>query len=335
MQTFLSFISEAAIKSKGIDAERHASQYITPYLPGNEKHAPGTHEVLRDHEGLSAGDKVTIHGHEVDDNGVHHAIVSKVGSRKKIRIPVNKLNKPIKAKNRGLENEGNLVGHLNKHGLMEGGGAGFTSGNDFHLVDKRGGKKKKIRGTQGQQGEIEGEHKSDIKTTAFGQITMERHPKTGKWRISDETRAKHPELAAQVESKTFVGLDGKKRKLIDHMNHSQPVGYQPKKGNTRANNEFSEEGDLSPAHAYMRDHGVDVLHIDSHGTFAAGHSETTDRQKLGLPKMEGTSRLRVRQKTSDPNKRTIQVEIRSLKKSTIHIGTDEGAEEMKKRLGHS
>jgi hypothetical protein len=333
MKTFFTFIEEQAapIKSRGISAERHTKQYITPYLPGGAKHAEGTHTIASDHGEFKSGDKVTIHGHEVVD-GVHHAVVSKVGSNTKTKIPTNKLIKPTTRKNKGLAQEASLVTHLNSHGLMHGEGAGSTAGNDFHLVDKRGKKHSKISGSEGintsSESGIHGEHKSDIKTTAFGQITLSRHPKTGKWQIDDKARAKRPEYAAHVEKATIT-VNGKKKKILDHLNETEPHGTTNKSGF-----HSDETKDLEPAHSYMRDHHVDVVHIDSHGTFNAGHSSTTDRHKTGLPNMEGNGRFRVRQKTDNPNKRTVQFEIRKLNKSNVNIGTSEGASEMKKRLGH-
>lgn len=339
MLTFKSFLSEATLRASGADATRHSEKYIKPFLPGGSQHAEGTHTIASDHASLSAGDSVTLHGHEVDEKGVHHAIVSKIGSKEKIKIPTNKLNKPIKSNNKGLKQEGELVNHLNKHGLMTGGGAGSTAGNDFHLIDKRGTKDKKISGSEGintkTESGIHGEHKSDIKSTAFGQITLERHPKTGKWQIPEESRKKRPEYAKHVEAATVTHTDGKTRSLLDHMNHVQPPEYKPSEGNRLATNVHSNPTDLAPAHAYMRDHHVDMVHIDSHGTFRAGLSEHKDIHNLGLSPMEGAGRMRVRQKTSNPNKRTVQFSITKLNKSDTHIGTDEGAKAIADRLGHN
>jgi hypothetical protein len=50
--------------------------------------------------------------------------------------------------------------------------------------------------------------------------------------------------------------------------------------------------------------------------------------------MEGQGRFRVRQKTDNPNKRTVQFGITKLDKSDINIGTDEGAKRIAKKLGH-
>jgi hypothetical protein len=328
MLSFKEYISEVAILAKGQSAERHAKQYVTPYLPGGSKHGAGTHEVASSVGHLNPGDKVTLHGHSVE-NGVHHVTVSGGNSNNKIKIPVNKLHKPTTRKNRGLAQEGAIAAKLSKSGLMEGGGAGFTGGNDFHLIDKRKKTPKKIRGTEGHTvSQVTGEHKSDIATTAFGQLTVSRHPKTGKWHISDEARARRPEYASHIEKAKVTGPDGKKRSIIDHLNHTEPMGTSNKSGFN------SDRTDLSPAHGYMRDHHVHVLHVDSHGTFRAGASEKEDHHKLGLPSMEGEGSFRVRQKTDNPNMRTVQFSIKKLNKSGIHLGKDEDIDKMKKILGH-
>lgn len=326
--------SGVPIKSSGLSADRHTKQYIEPYLPGGAKHGDETHEVAADVKGLAAGDKVKLVAHHTvtDEKGkvTHHVTVQKKGSRAKITIPTNKLNKPSASarRNRGFEQEGALAQRLNKHGLMDGGGAGFTGGNDFHLIDKRAGAKKKIRGTEGHPEEgIQGEHKSDIKTTAFGQITLSRHPETGRWHIDDKARANRPGYAEHVENAT-VTVNGKKKPLLDHLNDTEPVGTTNKGGF------HTDPTTTAPAHAYLRDHHVDVLHIDSHGTYRAGMSAERDRQKLGLPPLTGEGRFRVRQKTDNPNKRTVQFSITKLDKSNVHLGRDEDLAALKKKLGH-
>jgi hypothetical protein len=334
MGLFKEFLQEATIRASGSAANDHAKKYITPYLPKGEKHTTGSHTLAKAVHGHSAGTAVTLISHTVEGDK-HYVTVS--AGKDKFKVLANKLNKPVTKANRGFEQEAKLADHLRKHGLMEGEAAGFTAGNDFHLIDKRGHKKKKIRGSEGFHAEkhklseekgIQGEHKSDIRTTAFGQITISRHPKTQKWYISDEARAKRPEYAAAVEKAT-VTVGGKTKSLLQHLNDTEPPGTSNKTGF------HSDETTLHPAHAYMRDHHVDIVHIDSHGTYRAGMSETRDRHKLGLPVMQGVGRFRVRQKqTYNNNSRTAQFSIKKLEKSDINIGTDEGAIEMKKRLGH-
>jgi hypothetical protein len=197
------------------------------------------------------------------------------------------------------------------------------------------GKHKKIAGSEGittPESAVTGEHKSNL-TAAFGQITLTRHPKTQKWHIDDKARAKRPEYASAVENAT-VTVNGKRKKLLDHLNSSQKPGYKPPKGRTTAEDITSDDHDLTPANAYMRDHHVDLVHLDSHGTYRAGNSEKTDRHRLGLPSLQGTGKFRVRQKTINDNARTVQFNIKKLEKSHTHIGTDDGANKMKKILGH-
>jgi hypothetical protein len=335
MLSFVSFISEAKLSSSGNRAEYHADKYIKPFLAGQPAHKPLSHEIDSDIGNFKAGDKVTMHSHHVDGNGVHHVVVSKKGSNK-VAIPIGKIKKVSERKNIGLEQESGLVNHLNGHGLMSGGGAGSTAGNDFHLIDKRGKTAKKISGSEGvttKESAVTGEHKSNL-TAAFGQLTLTRHPKTGRWHISDKARQNRPEYAAAVEN-AHITVNGKKRKLLDHINNVQGKDYVKPAGRATAEDISSDDHDLSPAHAYMKDHHVDVVHLDSHGTYRAGLSQDKDRHKLGLPALEGTGRFRVRQKDRvNDNARTVQFMIRKLDKSHTHIGTDEGAKKMKKILGH-
>lgn len=87
-------LSEAAISASGQKAQRHTNQYIKPFLPGESKHQPLSHEIASDVGHLKAGDSVTLHSHHIDEKGVHHVVVSKKGSSKKIAIPTSKIKKP-------------------------------------------------------------------------------------------------------------------------------------------------------------------------------------------------------------------------------------------------
>lgn len=320
---FKDYLEEARVKNmpaSGKKAENSVEKFILPYLPGKEKARENSHKLAYDTQGLSAGTPVTLRSHSVQ-NGVHHATVT--SGNKTITVPISKLKKPFTAKNLGLKQEATLVKHLKSHGLMKGSAAGFSAGNDFHLIDKRGKKEKVIRGSAGiGHSGLQGEHKSSITRSAFGQITLHRHPETGQWQIAEESRKKRPEYAAAVEKAT-VTMGKKKHSLLEHLN--------------QMGGEFhSDDTSLHPAHAYMRDHHVDIVHIDTHGTYRAGLSERKDRHNINLPEMSGVGRFRVRQKRKEsPNTRTVQFNIRKLDKSNINIGTESGANEIKKRLGHS
>lgn len=336
MLSFIQYISEVKLNSSGQKSDYDSNKYIKPFVSGQPAHTSGSHEVDRDIGHLKANDKVTLHAHKVID-GVHHVVVSKPGSSNRITITTNKIKKQSFAKNIGFEQEAKLIHHLNSHGLMSGTGAGATAGNDFHLIDKRLGKGKhiKIAGSEGittTKSPVTGEHKSNL-TAAFGQITLNRHPKTQKWHISDKARAKRPEYAAAVENASIT-VNGKKKKIIDHLNSLQGPEYKPPVRRKTAEEIMSDDHDLAPAHAYMRDHHVDVVHIDSHGTYRAGKSEKIDKHKLGLPKLQGIGRFRIRERTGKANARMVQFSVRKLVKSHTNIGTDEDAKKIKKILGH-
>ena len=329
-------ITEAKLSARGQRAEYDANKYIIPHVEGGTLHKPLSHKIESDIGEFKAGDNVTLHSHHVDDKGVHHVVVSKKGSNNKVAIPINKIKKISGAKNKGFKQEAAIVDHLNKNGLMRGSAAGATVGNDFHLIDRRANRKvEKIRGAAGistPESTVSGEHKSNT-SAAFGQITVTRHPETGKWHISEEARANRPEYASHVENATIT-VNGKKKKLLDHLNDVKPHSYTLPSGRKTAEDIHSDDTSLAPANAYMRDHHVDVLHLDSHGTYRAGNSENVDRHNLGLPTFQGTGRFRIRQKHS-PHSRTIQFNVRNLKKSHTNIATDQGVNDIKQKLGHT
>ena len=318
MLSFKGFITEATLTSSGPDAPRHAEKYIAPFVGQKE-----THTLKKEHEGIEAGSKVTVHGSTIID-GKHHAIVSRAGSRKKVNVPFAKINKPVEQKNKGFDFENETVHKLNQHGLMSGGGAGATAGNDFHLINKRTGKK--VKGKMAEHA-YQGETKKDL-SAAFGQISLTHHPEKG-WHISDKTRERFPHLAAEVEKATITH-QGKKKKLLDHINETYGAPDREQKSST---NVYSDETDHAPMHAYLKDHHVDVLHVGSHGTFRAGMSHEKDRTGIGLPQTQGTGRFRVRQKHR--NSLTVQFNVRKMDKSPFDMTSEEGIAHIKKKLGHT
>jgi len=316
---FSNFIlSEATLVSTGSEAKRHDEKYIKPFVGQT-----GTHTLKKEHEGIEAESPVTVHGSTVID-GKHHAIVSKVGSRKKVNVPFSKINKPVKQANKGFDFESETVRKLNEHGLMSGQGAGATGGNDFHLINKKTGKK--IKGKMAETA-YQGETKKDL-SAAFGQISLTHHPERG-WHISDKTRERFPQLAAQVERAT-VTVGGKKKSLLQHVNDTYGP---PNREQKSSKNVYSDETDHAPLHAYLKDHKVDVLHVGSHGTFRAGLSHTRDRTGIGLPQTKGTGRFRVRQKHR--NSLTVQFNVRKMDRSPFDMTTDEGIAHIKNKLGHT
>lgn len=115
MLKFKSFIIivEANLASHGSEAERHAKKYITPFIGSTEP----THTLSKRSGNLEAGERVHVHGHEVDEDGRHHAIVSTTGNEKDaVRVGFSRLSKPKTA----YSDEHaitNLWNHSVKHGL--------------------------------------------------------------------------------------------------------------------------------------------------------------------------------------------------------------------------
>lgn len=313
-------LSEAVMTGSGATGERHAKKYIDTYK--GKKH---THTLAKTHEHIQAGEKLTIHGRETDETGKIFAIVSSEKSPdKKIKVPISKIDKPVAGKNKGFDFETSVVEKLNKHNLMKGGGAGFTGGNDFHLIDKK--KNKKYDGKMAET-IYQGETKKDL-SAAFGQMSLHYTPEKG-WHVADKTREKHPEFAKEVE-KAVITVNGKKKKLLDHINDT--FG-EIKKGEEKSKtNVYSDDTDLSPMHGYLKDHDVDILHVGSHGTFRAGHSHGKDRTGLDLSQTKGSGKFRVRQKHD--NALTVQFNVKSLNKSAVNIENEEHLKKIKEKLGH-
>ena len=315
----ISVLSEATMKNTGSDAEKHAEKYITPYV--GQK---GTHTLKTAHGDLEAGTKLTVHGYKVID-GKHHAVVSKVGGKTKHSVPFSKINKPTKAKNRGFDFETGVVSKLNAHGLMHGGGAGFTGGNDFHLINK---KTKKVHKGKMAETAYQGETKKDL-SAAFGQASLTHTHERG-WHFSEKAEKRFPQYTAAIKAAKVTDANGKTKSLIKHINDTYGPPNRAKKSSTNIYSDAT--GDLHPMHAYLADHHVDVLHVGSHGTFRAGLSAGKDRTGVGFPKASGNGRFRVRQKHA--NSLTVQFNVKNLDKSSMHIENDEDLKTVKKKLGH-
>ena len=112
MLRFKSFIAEANLANSGSEAERHAKKYITPHIGSAEP----THTISSDTNNLRAGERVYVHGHEVDEQGKHHAIVSKTGSeRDTVKVPFSKLSKP-----KTSYSDEHAITHLWNHSVKHG-----------------------------------------------------------------------------------------------------------------------------------------------------------------------------------------------------------------------
>jgi hypothetical protein len=311
----LEILAETTL-SGGADAKRHAEKYITPYVGQKD-----THTLKQDHGDIKAGEKVTVHGYH-NESGKYHAVVSK-GSSQKHDVPFSKINKPTVQKNKGFDFESHLVNKLKQHGLMHGEGAGFTAGNDFHVINKKTGTK--FKGKMAEHA-VQGEAKKDL-SAAFGQASLKHDPKKG-WHFTDQTKQKFPHYTAAIE-KAHVTVGKKKIRLIDHVNSS--FGAPTTAGKSKTN-VYSDKTDLHPMHSYLKDHHVDLLHVGSHGTFNAGLSHEKDRTGLKLPKANGEGAFRVRQKHH--NSLTVQFNVKKMDKSSVDISKDEHIDQIKKKLGH-
>lgn len=235
-----------------------------------------------------------------------------------------------------FQDEIDLSNHLKKHGLMrrDTKPAGPTGGNDFHIEHPTTGKK--VRGKVIPSVRAEGELKKSVSAGKFGSVAVGYHPEKG-WYIPEKTQKNKPEFTKQVHAATVTSGDGPNRvtrSLLDHLNHH----WGPPRKDVHLPGVTSDTTDMSPAHAYMRDHNVHVIHIGDRGTFRAGHSETKDPHNTGLPTLSGTGRFSVSNERAPrpgglPNK---QINFKPLPKSVENshtdISTDKGAKQLKSNM---
>lgn len=320
-------ISEAKpIVSSGPKAERHLRQYVTPYLPGGAMHSKeGTHELRVDLPGAPAGTKVPLMKHKVVD-GVNHVAVKAAG--KQHIIPVSKLSKPVGNKierNKGNLFERQFTEHLKKHGLMVGEGAGSTAGHDFHLINKK--KETTHPGKLAEESDVEesaaptlaGETKRSLHAI-WGQTGAHFDPTKG-WHVSPNSAEKRPSVAKHIE----------KEGVLKFMTKHFPKGIKP---GQKVQLRTADTG-IDHVHAYLKDHGVDVLHVGGgkHGTYRGGLSEHTDRTGAGLPLPKGRGHYEVRNKEGGKNL-TIEFRVSHLDPSDTDLEKEEHVKRIKKALGH-
>ena len=228
--------------------------------------------------------------------------------------------------------ESDLVDHLKKHGAMhqDSKAAGNTGGNDFHIVHPKS--KKQVEGTEVHK--LEGETKINTKGAKLGSVALRYHEDKGGWHIPDETKKKKPHFAHAVENSTVNG-----KKLLDHLNDHWGA---PKEGK-HLPGVTTDETDAHPAHAYMRDKNVHVLHIGDKGTYRAGDSERKDVHNTSLPSFQGKGKLHVstERKGGGQNKNgtgmqiNFRVKPNSVEKSHTDISTDHGIKKVLSSMSKS
>jgi hypothetical protein len=327
LREHLNQIVEAVISASGKKTEYDHGKYIKPYLPGNEKHAEGTHTLTSDSGHIEAGSQVTIHNHRMID-GKSHVTISKPNDPKnKITVPVSKLKKPgTKVENEGHKFETKLFTHLQGHGIVpkEATPAGSTGGTDFPIQNKA--KKTKHKGrVASEQSVFHGEAKLNTKA-AFGQLTVHHSEEKG-WHVPDKARALRPQFAAHIE----------KSGILDELNkHQNPLKHKIETtASGRAKNIVVPHPDLKPADGYLQDHHVHVLHVGGgHGTYHVGTHDVTGH---GFPPLTGKGKWTAREKDAgNKTARTIMFQPdgkAGLDNSHINLEKDDHAKAFKKTLG--
>jgi len=312
-----SYFTEATLSATGTQGERHMHKYIKPFHGGKQKN---THTLATPFNNLKKGTPLTVLSSKVI-NDRHHTVVSAGGQ--KHTIPNTKINKPPHlAKNAGsagLAAESKLINHLKKHNLMDKDvkGAGYNSkGVDFYIRHSKG----HTFGGQ-EKNQVGGESKISL-AAKFGAIGIQHDPAKGGWHISEKNRKAKPSLAAAIDKIKMGG-----RKLMDHLNQT----FHPQKEKFQSIR-TPRTSDLSALHGYTKDHGVDVLHVHSHGTFRAGMSQHKDRTGVGFPAPKGEGHYRIETR---PGKGTqIEFRLNKLEKSHLDLMNKDHVPHIKKALGY-
>jgi hypothetical protein len=220
----------------------------------------------------------------------------------KYEIPFSKIIKPKIGINRGLTYENEILHLLHANGLYYGNGGGCTGSNDFSIFCFNGEVKRNLR-------------------AAFGQASL--HYNNG-WHISDKAREKFPLFAKSIE---YAKCDNVS--LLEKVNSS----FGPPEPKRVSTNIYSSLADLKPAHSYLKDHDVDILHIGSHGTFRGGLSFDKNRTPLDLPVATGAGLFRVRNKHF--NSLTVQFCVKECNTSEINIEKQEHIDRIKANVNAS
>ena len=224
--------------------------------------------------------------------------------------------------------EKELADHLKKHGAMDKNiaHAGPTGGIDFHIQHPSS--KEKLGGTTVKSINIGGETKKSVKTGKFGSIAI-RHTKEKGWHIPDSTLKNKPLFSFEVHKATVTDSSGTTRSLLDHLNHHWGASEEGKPLPRVTSNHTN----LDPAHAYMQDHNVHIIHIGDRGTYRAGQSHENDGHNLKLPVLTGSgsfsaSSKKKRSAKEETNGIGMQINFRphprSVEASNIDISTPEG-----------
>ncbi len=322
IKPFKNFIVEGRglLASSGKNAEDHIKKYIEPHIGSKEF----THVTSKDWHDLPKGSRIKITKHPVNIEGKYYVHATDQYENNHF-IPMSRLHKPGEAnKNEGISYEQNFVeNRMKKHGLMPQhlSGAGSSSGTDFVMENRN----KKILHPATVNGNLlNGEAKNGHKAN-MGQLTIHFHPKKG-WHISDAARKLRPEYAKQIE----------KAGILKHLNkhHYYPEG-EKRTASGRAETIIVKHPNLEPAHSYLKDHHVHVLHVGGYGTYSVGDKDITGH---GLPQISGKGAWHIREKQKgNIYAKTVAFQldgVNGLNKSHVDLDKDEDLFNFKKTLGH-
>lgn len=268
------------LKASGAESERHVAKYIIPYI------GQYTHTLGKSHDDLLPGSKLMLLSVYKSD-GKYVVTASAQNSNIEYTIPISKILKPYITENYGLTYEQQFFTKLKSFGLVNGTSAGCTGANDFIL----------------QVGDISyiGEVKKNL-TASFAQMALVWDNNEG-WVIAGGLD-NHESLANDISKIDHEGYG-----LFDYMNKHR----NPEKlicGGAK-DVDIYIQSNLEPVKSYLDDHGIDILHIGTHGSYRVPVD------------FEGHGVWRVRQKFANPLRRMVQFNIKEIKHSHWSLENDE------------
>lgn len=271
------------LSSTGYKGKDHAEKYVFPFLLGGPEYKEDgyTHTlfsaVKTETSKIEKGTRVRALNSFIA-NDVYHTLVRIENSDNEVVVRNSKLTKPPHlirdSAYAGFEKEQKVADVLKKLNLMEADTptARAGHGNDFHVI--------KIE--NGIQIKLQGETKSHSRAK-FGEMTISHTPEK-LWHINDRIKGRRPEFASYVERQTVNGIP-----IFEYLN--EVIGTPPKIWIDSPSQIVADETDLKPAQAYLREHGVHILHIETHGTYAVGLSEYKDATSINLPPFVGRGNM--------------------------------------------
>lgn len=290
------------------EIDRHIEKYIDPYIGLGDD----THLLGKDCIDFKIGTELTIHAREGHNVQVS---VNLSSGRYKLWLPVTHIQKPGKVyQNEGIKSEKYMAKWMHHYGLMRNSDSPGCSKVGADLYIQYPGHK-----------DILGENKNGISKTNFGTIAFSSI-NGSKRSIPSKSILNKPNFSRAINEAKGPNRQSYLKYLNDNF---KPDGktYHPVL--------WSENMDIEPIHAYLRDIGCHWFHVEGFGTYRGGLSRHHDVYGLGFPLPKGKTAFQIFNRPDRPSDVSIRLKVKELEKSNIHIfGDEKWIRDLKIRLGY-